>query len=326
MTDSGKQPHVPVMVDRVVELLEGGPPGVVVDCTLGAGGHARSVMEARRARYGSAALVGLDRDPDALALARERLADFAAEETVWLVHASFEAFDETLDRLGIGLVAGVFYDLGMSSMQVDRSERGFSYRYGGPLDMRMDPTQEVTAAQLVNEAAKEELARIIGRYGEERLAHRIAAAIVRRRPLQTTEELAATVRDAIPAAARRSGPHPATRTFQALRIAVNRELEALEASLPRAIERLEPGGICVVLSYHSLEDRIAKQVFVGAARGCICPPRLPACLCGREPLVELLTRRPERPSPSEIASNPRASAARLRAARRRAPTPTEEVP
>ncbi len=329
MIESGGQPHVPVMLDRVVELLVDAPPGVVVDCTLGAGGHARAVLEARAARHGdspSGGLVGLDRDPEALEVARRRLADHGTQEAVWLVHASFEAFDKVLDSLGIGPVAGVLYDLGMSSMQVDRSERGFSYRHGGPLDMRMDPSQEVTAAQLVNESSREELARLIGRYGEERFAHRIAAAIVRRRPFQATDELAATVRDAIPAAARRSGRHPATRTFQALRIAVNRELEALEASLPRAIERLEPGGICVALSYHSLEDRIVKQVLAHAAQGCICPPKLPACLCGREPLVELVTKRPERPAASEIAANPRARPARLRAARRCDSPPPEEAP
>ncbi|MDP8961175.1 MAG: 16S rRNA (cytosine(1402)-N(4))-methyltransferase RsmH [Actinomycetota bacterium] len=326
MNDHAGQPHVPVMTDRVVELLVDAPPGVVVDCTLGAGGHARSLLEARAARQGSAALVGLDRDPDALQLARQRLADVPSEAAVRLVHASFEAFDQVLDSLGISAVAGVLYDLGMSSMHVDRAERGFSYRHRGPLDMRMDPGQEVTAAQFVNRASREELARLIARYGEERFANRIAAAIVRRRPFETTDELAAAVRDAIPAATRRSGPHPATRTFQALRIAVNRELEALEASLPRAIERLEPGGVCVVLSYHSLEDRITKQVFADAARGCICPPRLPVCLCGREPLVEVLTRRPERPSESETAANPRARAARLRAARRLALTTLEKAP
>ncbi|MDQ4129821.1 MAG: 16S rRNA (cytosine(1402)-N(4))-methyltransferase RsmH, partial [Actinomycetota bacterium] len=224
MSESAGQPHVPVMLDRVVELLVDAPPGVIVDCTLGAGGHARGVLEARAARYPEAprnGLVGLDRDPQALELARRLLADLASEKPVWLVQASFEAFDEVLDRLGIGPVAGVLYDLGMSSMQVDTSERGFSYRHRGPLDMRMDPSQEVTAAELVNTSPREELARLIARYGEERFAHRIAAAIASRRPLRTTDELAATVRDAIPAATRRTGPHPATRTFQALRIAVN---------------------------------------------------------------------------------------------------------
>ncbi|MFN2557755.1 MAG: 16S rRNA (cytosine(1402)-N(4))-methyltransferase RsmH [Nitriliruptorales bacterium] len=328
MNEGGGQPHVPVMLDRVVELLASAPPGVIVDCTLGAGGHARGVLEARATLHDQSiiGLVGLDRDPEALELARQRLADLNAQLEVRLEHASFEAIDEVLDRLGIASVAGVLYDLGMSSMQVDQSERGFSYRRAGPLDMRMDPYQKLTAAQFVNETPKEDLARLISRYGEERFAHRIAAAIVRRRPFQTTEELAATVREAIPAAARRSGPHPATRTFQALRIAVNRELEALEASLPRAIERLQGGGICVVLSYHSLEDRVVKQVFADAARGCVCPPKLPTCVCDREPLVELLTRRPERPSESEVATNPRARPGRLRAVRRRdAPLPEEAL-
>jgi 16S rRNA (cytosine1402-N4)-methyltransferase len=210
----------------------------------------------------------------------------------------------------------VFLDLGISSMHVDRAERGFSYRQPGPLDMRMDPSSTTTAADLVNDLEVRELARILRRYGDERFADRIARAIVAARPLTSTTELAEVVRDAIPQAARRTGGHPATRTFQALRIAVNAELEALEAILPTAIERLAPGGVFAVLSYHSLEDRLVKRAFADAATGCICPPGLPVCACGHTPAVEHVVRRPERPDEDELATNPRASAARLRAVRR----------
>ncbi|MDP9022118.1 MAG: 16S rRNA (cytosine(1402)-N(4))-methyltransferase RsmH, partial [Actinomycetota bacterium] len=244
----------------------------------------------------------------------QRLSDIDAPTE--LIQARFDALVDVLDELGIARPAGVLYDLGISSMQVDRPGRGFSYRHEGPLDMRMDPTGGRSAADIVNEADERELRRVISRYGEERFAGRIAAAIVANRPVSTTRELAEVVREAIPAAARRTGPHPATRTFQALRIAVNAELEALEASLPQALPRLRAGGVCVVLAYHSLEDRIVKRTFADAARGCICPPRLPVCGCGRQPLVQVLTRRPERPRDAEVAANPRARAARLRAVRR----------
>lgn len=318
MTPTAPPPHVPVLCDRVVALLASAPDGVLVDATLGAGGHAAAVLAARVERYGQARLVGIDRDADALALAAERLADVPAQRT--LVQARFDALGAVLDAEGIDRVAGVLLDLGLSSMHVDRPERGFSYRHDGPLDMRMDPTSGPSVAELLATISEAELARILRVYGEEPSARRIAAAIVAARPLTTTTALAAVVRDAIPAALRRSGGHPATRTFQALRIAVNGELEALEAVLPVALERLQPDGRCVVLSYHSLEDRLVKQAFAAAAQGCVCPPRLPVCGCGRTPEVAHLGRRPERPSPSEIAANPRASAARLRAVRRLEPT------
>lgn len=300
-------PHVPVLLDRVVELFATAPDGVIVDCTVGAGGHARAVLDARGERGRATHLVGIDRDPEALELARERVPE--AE----LVHARFDRFDEVLDAHDVGTVAGVLFDLGISSMHVDRPDRGFSYRHEGPLDMRMDPTAETTAADLVNGLQQDELARIIGRFGEERFAGRIAAAIVRERPFRTTRQLADVVRDAIPAATRRTGPHPATRTFQALRIAVNAELEALEAALPQALDRLATGGICAVLAYHSLEDRIVKEAFRAAARGCICPPGLPVCACGHTPSVAILTKRPERATDDEVAVNPRSRAVRLRA-------------
>lgn len=310
-------PHVPVMLDRVVELLGDAPEGPIVDLTLGAAGHAHAVLERRLATHGRARLLGVDRDPDALALARQRLADLDPRVEVELVHARFDQLEEVLDARRITEVAGVLLDLGISSMHVDRAERGFSYRQQGPLDMRMDPHEETTAAELVNGLERTELARLLRRHGEERHADRIARAIVAARPLHTTTELAEVVRHAIPAAARRTGGHPATRTFQALRIAVNAELEALESVLPVAVERLEDGGVCVALAYHSLEDRLVKRAFAEAARGCICPPGLPVCACGRVPLVEHVVRRPERPGPDEATANPRATAARLRAVRRR---------
>jgi 16S rRNA (cytosine1402-N4)-methyltransferase len=315
-TMTATPPHVPVLLDRVVELFGSAPDGPVVDGTLGAGGHAAAITEARLARYGHAHLVGLDRDPDALDLARDALDDRVPGARVDLVRTRFDALPEVLDDLGIGQVAGVFLDLGISSMHVDRAERGFSYRQPGPLDMRMDPSLTVSAADLVNDLDARELARILRRYGDERFADRIARAIVASRPFTTTTELAEVVRDAIPHAARRTGGHPATRTFQALRIAVNAELDALEAVLPAAIDRLAVGGLLVVLSYHSLEDRLVKRALADAATGCICPPNLPVCACGHTPDVEHVIRRPERPDELEITTNPRASAARLRAVRR----------
>lgn len=311
-----RAPHVPVLVDRVAELLAGAPAGVVVDGTVGAGGHARAVLAARLDRHGAARLLGIDRDPQALELARQRLADLPAGAEMELVHAGFETLDALLEARAGDPLAGVLLDLGISSMHVDRPERGFSYRQDGPLDMRMDPTRGPTAADLVNGADPGELARILREYGEERFADRVARAIAAARPLTRTTELAAVVREAIPAATRRTGPHPATRTFQALRIAVNDELAALEATLPRALERLVPGGVCVVIAYHSLEDRLVKRAFAEAAQGCICPPALPVCGCGRTPLVEHLGQRPERPGEPEVARNPRARSARLRAVRR----------
>ncbi|MEX1162019.1 MAG: 16S rRNA (cytosine(1402)-N(4))-methyltransferase RsmH [Nitriliruptor sp.] len=324
------RPHVPVLLDRIVGLLADAPDGVIVDATLGAAGHARAITEARADRYGRAVLVGLDRDPLALDLARDHLADLSARDgvDVHLVRTRFDGMADALDELGIDRVAGVLFDLGISSMHVDRAERGFSYRQEGPLDMRMDPDGATTAADLIDTLSAVELSRIIRRFGEEPMADRIARAIVAARPLTTTTALAEVVRDAIPAARRRTGGHPATRTFQALRIAVNGELDALEAVLPDAIAQLAPGGLVVALSYHSLEDRSVKRAFVDAARGCTCPPGLPVCACGRVPLVEHVVRKIERPSAAEVATNPRASAARLRAVRRldtpvQTPEPTE---
>ncbi len=275
--------HEPVMAAEVVELLGG--RRAVLDLTVGGGGHAEALLEA-----GVGRVIGLDRDPDAVAMATRRLARFGARFSAVVGRFSEPPLDEPVD--------GVLYDLGVSSMQLDRPERGFSYRQPGPLDMRMGP-DAVGAGELVNHASEEELARIIFEYGEEPRSRRVAAAIVRaraRRPIDTTDELARIVAGAL--GSRRGGPHPARRTFQALRIAVNRELEELSASLPRAAEVLAPGGRLVVLSYHSLEDRIVKRFLL------------------EHPSLRVLTRRPMRPSAAEAARNPRARAAKLRAAER----------
>jgi 16S rRNA (cytosine1402-N4)-methyltransferase len=310
-------PHVPVLRDAVTELLER-PDGVVVDVTLGAGGHTAAIAARRLQLWGSADMLGIDRDESALALARERLERDLADPRVRirLVHARADELARVLDDEGIDRVAGVLMDLGVSSMHLDRAERGFSYRNDGPLDMRMDVTQPRTADDLVNGLDARQLADVIRRYGEERFAHRIADAIVAARPIHGTARLAEIVRDAIPAATRRTGGHPATRTFQALRIAVNDELASLESTIPVAIDRLAEDGVLVIMSYHSLEDRIVKRAFADAATGCICPPRLAVCACGRSPRVAHVVRRPIVADAAELAVNPRAGSVRLRAVRR----------
>lgn len=320
-TMTAPAPHLPVMLDRVVDLLVDTPDGVIVDATLGAGGHAEALARARVGRYGHTHLVGIDRDPDALEMARARLAGVDGLQ-LQTAQVRFDRLAEVLDDLQVPGIAGILLDLGISSMHVDRAERGFSYRQDGPLDMRMGPDADRSADDIVNEASQAELSHILHEYGEERFAARISRAIVAARPLHSTVALAEVVRTAVPAATRRTGGHPATRTFQALRIAVNGELEALARVLPVAIDRLVPGGVAVTLAYHSLEDRIVKRAFADAATGCICPPDLPVCACGRVPLVTPVVRRPERPSEAEVSNNPRASAARLRAVRRQ-PTPPE---
>jgi 16S rRNA (cytosine1402-N4)-methyltransferase len=307
--------HEPVMAARITELLAVATgPALIVDATLGAAGHAAALLAASG---DDVHLLGIDRDPDALELAGRRLAAYG--ERIHLAHAPFDQIAELTAplRQRVGPVRAVLYDLGVSSMQLDRADRGFSFRGDAPLDMRMDPTQDLTAAELVATSDVAELTRILRVYGEERFAGRIAAAIVRERPA-TTAGLAAVVLGAVPARARHTTPHPATRTFQALRIAVNGELDRFSASLPQALELVEssPGrpGRLAVLSYHSLEDRIAKRALVAAATGCVCPPDLPLCLCGRLPSVRLLTRGAERPTAEEVERNPRARSAKLRAA------------
>jgi 16S rRNA (cytosine1402-N4)-methyltransferase len=307
--------HVPVLLDRVRELLApalGGPAAVLVDATLGLGGHAAALLEA----HPLLRLVGIDRDPEALARSGERLAPYA--ERITLVHAVYDELPRVLADLGIERVAGVLLDLGVSSLQLDRVTRGFSYAVDAPLDMRMDPTTGRTAADVVNGYSAAELTRILREYGEERFAGRVAAAIVReraRRPLTSSARLVEIVRDAIPAATRRTGGNPAKRTFQALRIEVNGELETLRRTLPAAIAAVAVGGRIVVLAYHSLEDRMVKRAFAAAATS-TAPPGLPVLLPEHEPRLRLLTRGAEEASPAEIARNPRARSVRLRAAER----------
>ncbi|MBW8827454.1 MAG: 16S rRNA (cytosine(1402)-N(4))-methyltransferase RsmH [Acidobacteria bacterium] len=295
--------HQPVMVDEIVELFRPVPAGTIVDATVGGAGHARALLEA----HDHLRVHGLDRDPDAVAAARSALASFGDRATV-----SHRRFDE-IDDIGIDGVSGVLFDLGVSSPQLDRAERGFSHRFDAPLDMRMDPTTGASAADVVNGYAEADLARVLRDLGDERYAGRIARVIVARRPIESTTQLVDAIRSAIPAPAQRTGGHPARRTFQALRIEVNRELELLPGALDAAIELLAPGGRCAVLAYHSGEDRIVKERFRTASTGgCVCPPGLP-CACGATPVVRLLKRGAWKPSAAEVAANPRAESARLRA-------------
>jgi 16S rRNA (cytosine1402-N4)-methyltransferase len=285
---------------------------VVVYATLGLGGHSEALLR----RFGSLHLVGLDRDPQALAQATSRLAPFAKRAT--FVHAVYDEIAGVLDELGRDRVQGVLFDLGVSSLQLDERERGFSYAHDAPLDMRMDQTRGMTAAEVVNTYSAKELARVLRVYGEERFAGRIADAIVRARvaePFTGSARLAALVRSSIPAATRRTGGHPAKRTFQALRMEVNGELGALERALPAAVAALAIGGRIAVLSYHSLEDRLTKRVLVAGATSS-APPDLPVVPEEQQPVLRLLTRGAEKPSAEEVAANPRAASARLRAAER----------
>jgi len=306
--------HVPVLAGELVDLLQPRPGQTAVDCTVGGGGHARLIAE----RLGPAGtLIGIDRDP----VAEERFAELAAEVpcATRFLRAPFADGLEQLRDEGVRADM-VTMDLGISSLQVDTFERGFSYAYDAPLDMRMDPDSDATAADLVNGWDERRLARTLREYGEERFANRIARAIVRRRaeePLRTTQQLVDTVVSAIPAPAAFAGGHPAKRTFQALRIAVNDELGQLDRALPVAWDVLAPGGRLGIIAFHSLEDRRVKRFLADRARGCVCPPEVPVCVCGREPEADLLTRGAVKPTAGEVASNPRSKSARLRVARRR---------
>jgi 16S rRNA (cytosine1402-N4)-methyltransferase len=305
--------HVPVMAGELVEALDPQAGQVAVDCTFGAGGHARLVAD----RVGAAGtLVAIDRDP----LAQEGFADLAASvpSATRFLQADFVHGLQTLadEELQADMV---YLDLGMSSMQVDTRERGFSYAYDAPLDMRMDPEQRLTASEIVNTWERRRIARALRQYGEERFADRIAGEIVRRRarrPIETTFELVDAITAAVPAPARFGGGHPAKRTFQAIRIAVNDELVQLDEALPLAWRILRPGGRLAVISFHSLEDRRVKRFLADRARGCICPPDLPVCACGRTPEAEPVFRRSVVPTPGEVEANPRSKSARLRAARK----------
>jgi 16S rRNA (cytosine1402-N4)-methyltransferase len=306
--------HLSVLPDEVLALLAPTPGGIYLDGTLGGGGHARLILEASAP---DGRLIGLDRDPSALRKAAEVLAPFG--DRVVLRHRNFSEAAEVLGELGISGLDGMLLDLGVSSHQLDEASRGFSFRGDAPLDMRMDPTSGQTAADVVNAAAAEELTRIFREYGEERWAGRIARRIVQVRqqqPLTTTRQLAELVRDTVPGGKAPARIHPATRVFQALRIHVNQELEHVSRGIASAIDLLNPGGRLVVISFHSLEDRIVKRFFLEEAKGCICPPRLPVCVCNHRPRLELLTRRGVRAAEAEVEANPRARSAVLRAVRR----------
>lgn len=301
--------HRPVLLDECIQALAIRPEGIYLDGTLGRAGHSREI--ARRLTTGR--LICVDRDQAALDAAQERLAPWM--DRVTLVHSNFDQLNGILDELALDGVDGMLFDLGVSSPQLDDGSRGFSYMADAPLDMRMDRDQGLSAADVVNGWSQEELRRILTQYGEERYAASIAAAIVRRRadkPIETTLELVDVIRSGMPARALKEKQHPAKRSFQAIRIAVNDELGAVERMMPEAIEALNPGGRLAVITFHSLEDRIVKTAMAEAARGCTCPPEFPVCVCGKKPKVKLITRKPLTASEEELAENPRSRSAKLR--------------
>jgi len=315
VTEARSPEHVPVLLARTLDLLGpavDAPGAVVLDATLGLGGHSAALLE----RFGTLRLVGLDRDPRALEVAAHRLAPYGERAT--LVHAVYDELAAVLSRLGVGRVQGVLFDLGVSSMQLDEAARGFAYAQDAPLDMRMDQSRGTTAADVVNTYPAAQLAKVLKEYGDERFARRIADAVVRERerePFTGTARLAELVRTAIPAATRRTGGHPAKRTFQALRIEVNGELDALAAALPAALDALAVAGRIVVMSYQSLEDRMVKRTLVAGAAS-TAPRDLPVVPPEHQPVLRLLTRGAETASAEEVAANPRAASVRLRASER----------
>ncbi len=305
--------HKPVLLEECLEGLAIRPEGTYVDGTLGRAGHSLEIV--RRLTTGQ--LVGIDRDETALAAAEERLADY--RERVTLIHGNFQELGSLLRDNGIDGADGMLFDLGVSSPQLDEPERGFSYLRDAPLDMRMDRTEGLDAGQVVNTWSYEELRRVLYEYGEERYAPQIARAIVRRReerPIERTAELADIIRSAMPGKALREKQHPAKRSFQAIRIAVNGELEALPPMLEAAAEALRPGGRLAVITFHSLEDRIVKQTLRRLATGCTCPPEFPVCVCGKKPKLAAVTRKPITAGPEELEENPRARSAKLRVSER----------
>ena len=303
--------HKSVLLDECMEVLNIRPDGVYVDGTLGRAGHSREI--ARRLTVGR--LICIDQDMAAIEAAEERLAPW--RDRVTLIHGNFSDLADILRQAGVSGVDGALFDLGVSSPQLDDASRGFSYMQDAPLDMRMDAAAPLTAREVVNTWSQEELRRILYEYGEERYAPAIARAIVRAReekPVETTLELADIIRGAMPPAALREKQHPAKRTFQAVRIAVNGELDVLPPMLKAAVESLNPGGRLAVITFHSLEDRIVKRTMRDMARGCTCPPEFPVCVCGKKPMLRLVTRRPVVPGTEELSENPRARSAKLRAA------------
>lgn len=304
--------HRPVLYHEILLALRPKPGGRYVDCTIGAGGHAEGIL---RASSPDGCLLGLDLDPAAIDLAGRRLAEFGARVT--MAQGSYASLRDHLAALGWNAVDGIVMDLGVSSMQLDTPERGFSFQTDAPLDMRFDPDNPVSAADLVNRLPETELAEMIFRYSDEKRARQVARAIIASRPVTTTGQLARIVASAT--ASRRPGFHPATRTFQALRIAVNREVETLESALPEAAAALAPGGRLAVIAFHSIEDRIVKQFFRRESQDCLCPPRQPVCTCGHRATMQVITGKPIRPRPEEVDQNRRARSARLRIAEKLAP-------
>ncbi len=303
--------HIPVLLEQTIALLAPAPGQIIVDGTVGLGGHSEQILQHIRP---NGLLIGIDRDKNALAMAKRRLQDGFLP-----VHGNFFDIKSILLANGIKAVDGILLDLGVSSYQLDEPQRGFSYRADAPLDMRMDMGQEYSAREALNKLSERELSRILHEYGEERWAARIASFIVKAReqkPIETTGELVEIIKAAVPKAARRDGPHPAKRTFQALRIHVNSELDGLGEALEQAANCLKPGGILCVITFHSLEDRIAKQCFARLQNPCTCPPKSPVCICGKQPTATVLTRKPIIPTPEEEEQNPRAHSAKLRAIRR----------
>lgn len=308
-TDIPAFSHYSVMLSECIEGLHMDPAGIYVDCTLGGGGHSLEI--ARRLTTGR--LICIDQDMDAIRAARVRLADYT--DRITFVHDNFSDIRGILNDCGISAVNGALIDLGVSSYQLDTPERGFSYQYDAPLDMRMDLRSPYSARELVNGASFEELRRIISEYGEERFAQSIARNIVRTReehPIETTFELVAVIKKSIPPKNRQDGGHPAKRTFQAIRIAVNNELDIIAPTVRALIDVLAPGGRLCVMTFHSLEDRIVKQTFSEAAKGCICPPDFPVCVCGRKPEIDIITRKPITAGEKELAENNRSHSAKLR--------------
>jgi len=303
------------MLNEVMEGLKVKPEGIYVDCTLGGAGHSEAILKNLTGTMPSGRLIAMDQDPAAIEAARIRLAPF--KERVVLVRANFIKLAEILEQLDLMEIDGALFDLGTSSHQLDEPARGFSYQHDAPLDMRMDPEQAITAKDLVNNLAEDELKKIIKDFGEERWASRIAVFICEDRkthPIETTGQLVEIIKKAIPAGARRQGPHPAKRTFQALRIAVNKELEILESSVHSAVQALRSGGRICVITFHSLEDRIIKDLYRRLAQSCTCPREFPVCVCGGRRVIKIITSRPVIPSAVELESNPRARSAKLRIA------------
>ncbi len=303
--------HVSVMKHELTDGILTDKTGIYCDMTLGGGGHSRCLLE----KAAGASLIGIDRDPAALQTAKKALACFG--DRVKLVHSNFKDIDVAASSCGVSSFDGIMADFGVSSPQLDWPERGFSYMKDAPLDMRMDTTSDFSACDVVNGYSASELCRVIGTYGEERWAKRIAQFIVARRPIKTTFELVEAIIAAVPKGARDSGGHPAKRTFQAIRIEVNGELEAIGEGLLKAVSLLKSGGRLGVISFHSLEDRLVKQTFQTLAKGCTCPPDFPVCVCGKKPEITLVTRKPILPSDEEIGQNARAKSAKLRIVQKR---------